>query len=79
MIRNMGWFDRSLRFLAVLLIGILYAGGVVRDELALALGIASIAFLFSGITGFCPLYKIFGVSTCRTPLPKRGKATGKES
>ncbi|MFN8368171.1 MAG: DUF2892 domain-containing protein [Candidatus Kapaibacterium sp.] len=64
MIKNMGMIDRSIRFVLVVLVGVLWYLDIIQGVTALVLGALSIGFLFSGITGFCPLYVLFGVSTC---------------
>ncbi|MGK7370550.1 MAG: YgaP family membrane protein [Candidatus Halalkalibacterium sp. M3_1C_030] len=55
---NAGRIDRSLRFLISLII---IAAGIYYQSLW---GIVGIIPLVSGVTGFCPLYSIFGISTC---------------
>ncbi len=63
MTRNMGNLDRVLRFLFVVVIGVLYWTGAVSGTLALVLGIIGLALLLTSLTGFCPLYAPFGLST----------------
>lgn len=58
MTHNAGKIDRSLRFLISLII---IAAGIYYQSLW---GIVGIIPLVSGVTGFCPLYSIFGISTC---------------
>lgn len=63
MTRNMGNLDRVLRFLFVVVIGVLYWTGAVSGTLALVLGIIGLALLLTSLIGFCPLYAPFGLST----------------
>lgn len=63
--QNIGLLDRVLRvFVGVALIALatLVANGIVQSILI----ILSLPLLFSGITGFCPTYTLFGISTART-------------
>jgi hypothetical protein len=72
--RNIGKTDRIARASTAVVIGILYFAGILRGTLALVLGIASLALLFTSITGFCSLYVPFGISTVR----KCDEPVGKE-
>jgi len=60
---NMGSWDRIIRLLITLLVLILLIAGVLKGALAIILGIIAIIFFITGLTGFCPLYVIFGLST----------------
>ena len=60
---NMGSWDRIIRLLITLLVVILLIAGVLKGTLAIILGIIAIIFFVTGLTGFCQLYVIFGVST----------------
>jgi len=55
---NAGRIDRALRFLISLII---IAAGFYYQSLW---GLIGIIPLVSGLTGFCPLYSVFGISTC---------------
>ncbi len=65
MTRNMGNLDRVLRFLFVVIIGVLYWADLISGTLALVLGIIALALLLTSLTGFCPLYAPFGLSTIK--------------
>ncbi len=53
---NMGIVDRSLRTMVAILVGILFALGVIEGVVAyIALTFAGI-FLLTSFVGFCPLY-----------------------
>jgi hypothetical protein len=64
---NEGTADRSIR--AVL--GVVAAVGAVVVGIGSALGIVLLALagilLVTAAVGFCPLYRVFGISTCRVP------------
>jgi hypothetical protein len=62
---NEGGFDRVIRIVgSVVLAGAAYATtGAVRTVLIVLAVIA----LFTGLTGFCLLYRLFGISTNKEP------------
>lgn len=56
--RNMGQVDRALRAIigiVVILLGLVYQNW---------LGAIGLIPLLTAGTGFCPLYKLFGIKTC---------------
>lgn len=77
-IKNVGTPERWLRVIggAVLaLIGLAYLLAGPGSVFALVLGLIFVLlgadFIFTGITGYCPLYNRLGWSTVRTGGPKR--------
>ncbi len=63
--KNMGMIDRILRtFLAVVVV-VLYLGGQLTGIAAVLLGIFAVIFLATSYVGFCPVYKLLGVSTLK--------------
>lgn len=65
MIKNMGSLDRVIRLAVVALIVMAFAMGKIVGTLALVLGIVAAIFLLTTAIGFCPLYRMVGLSTCR--------------
>jgi hypothetical protein len=63
---NMGSLDRGIRITAAIVVAILLATGVLSGTWAYVLGIIAIVFLLTSLVRFCPLYAMFGISTCRT-------------
>jgi hypothetical protein len=67
MTTNEGTVDRSIR--AVL--GVVAAVGAVVVGIGTAPGIVLLVLaailLVTAAVGFCPLYRVFGISTCRVP------------
>jgi hypothetical protein len=59
---NEGTIDRAVRI--VLGLGILSLVFVGPQS---PLGYLGLVLLGTGLIGFCPLYKVFGLSTCPTP------------
>ncbi len=66
MTKNMGNLDRGLRLGAAAAVAVLYVTSVITGTLALVLGILAAVFVVTSVVGFCPLYRIVGVSTCGT-------------
>ena len=61
---NEGSLDRLIRLLAAgVLIGI--GLGVLRGPGGIAMAAVGVIPLLTGVTGFCPLYTVFGIDTCR--------------
>lgn len=62
--KNVGNTDRIFRLLAAALFIVLYFTGTVSGTLGLVLMIAAIIFAATSLLSFCPIYAIFGMSTC---------------
>ncbi len=61
---NAGTLDRTIRIaLGIALITLTFVGP--RSPF----GFIGVVPLLTGLVGFCPLYRLFGVSTC--PVPRR--------
>jgi hypothetical protein len=61
--QNMSGADRIIRLVIVAIFAYLYFSGTAEGTVGLILLIAAIIFLFTSTTGFCPIYRIFGLST----------------
>ncbi len=56
---NEGTIDRTLRiFVGVLLLGLAVSGTT-------ALGWIGVVPLLTGLMGYCPLYSVLGINTCK--------------
>lgn len=62
--KNMGSADRIIRILVAIIVAVLYFTGIMTGTLGIVLLVAAAVFLLTGFISFCPLYPIFGVSTC---------------
>ena len=60
---NMGLVDRVTRIVVAVLIGVLYFTNGISGTLAIVLMIMAIAFVLTGLVGFCPLYLPFKLTT----------------
>jgi hypothetical protein len=65
MTKNLGTVDRIIRFVAAVVVGILYFTGVISGTLAIVLGVLAVILLVTSIIGFCPLYAPFKLSTIK--------------
>lgn len=66
--QNEGAIDRIIRFLAAVILAVFTYWGLSGAWQIAAYVIAAI-LLITAITGFCGLYKIFGISTIKRPKP----------
>ncbi|MBK7290605.1 MAG: DUF2892 domain-containing protein [Chitinophagaceae bacterium] len=62
---NMSSTDRIARLLIVAILVTLYFTGTVTGILGYVLLAVGAIFLLTSIIGFCPLYTLFGISTCK--------------
>lgn len=64
-LRNEHVLDRAFRIvLGLVLLGLGW-GGFVQGVPGTVLRIAGFVPVLTGLVGFCPLYRVFGWSTCR--------------
>lgn len=64
--KNVSIFDSTLRALAAILIGILYLNNVITGVTGIVLLAIAAVLLLTSFFGFCPLYRLLGVSTYST-------------
>ncbi len=64
--KNMGSTDRIARIILAIVFGVLHFTGTVSGVLGIILLIIGGVFLATSLINFCPLYTIFGISTCKT-------------
>lgn len=62
---NMSSADRIVRLLIVAIVATLYFTVTVTGILGYVLLAVGAIFLLTSIVGFCPLYTLFGISTCK--------------
>ncbi|MBN9385568.1 MAG: DUF2892 domain-containing protein [Chitinophagaceae bacterium] len=65
MTTNLGDSDRAIRIIATGLIVILYLLGVVAGIFGDILLVLAAVLLLTSLVGFCPLYRLFGINTCK--------------
>ncbi len=69
--KNMGTLDKSIRLLLAVIFIILYFTGVVASTTGIILLVLAGIFIVTSFVSFCPLYTIFGLSTCPIEEKKR--------
>ena len=63
--KNESGLDRIIRVIAAIVIAVLYFTGVISGTWAIVLVILGAILLVTGLIGFCPLYKLLGISTLK--------------
>ena len=64
--RNEGTIDRAIRA-SLGIVAIIAAFVAGAGPLAIVLGVVAAVLLVTAAVGFCPLYRLLGVSTCAVP------------
>lgn len=67
--KNMSNADRIIRLIISAIMISLYLTNVVNGTFGIVLIVLSAVFTLTSIISFCPLYAIFGISTC--PVKKQ--------
>ena len=62
---NMGRWDKVLRFLLALAVALMVYYDVLQGPLAYLLIVVAVVFFLTSLTGFCPLYGLFGISSVK--------------
>lgn len=63
--KNMGIIDRMVRLTIAIGIVVLFLTGVIEGTLAIVLLVLAGIFVLTSFMGFCPLYTLFGLRTCK--------------
>ncbi len=61
--KNMGVFDKGLRFVIAVIIGVLYFANIISGTVALTALVIGVVLIVTSLIGTCPLYLPFGIST----------------
>lgn len=61
---NVGSIDKVIRAVLAIAFAILYFTGTVSGTLGVILLVLGVVFLATALLGTCPLYSLFGISTC---------------
>jgi hypothetical protein len=62
--KNMGSSDKIIRLIIAALIVILFFSNVITGTLGIVLMVFAGVFVATSFISFCPLYTLFGASTC---------------
>ncbi len=63
--KNVGSIDRTLRILLAIIIAILFFTKVITGTLGIILLIFAGILVITSLIGFCGLYTILGINTCK--------------
>jgi hypothetical protein len=61
---NMGNTDRMIRLFVAAVIAALYFAKIITGTVGIVLLVLAGIFVLTSLVRFCPLYAIFGISTC---------------
>jgi hypothetical protein len=64
---NVGGWDKVIRILAAVVIGVLYFMHLISGTLGVILLVVAAIFIVTSFIGFCPLYAIVGIHTNKQP------------
>ncbi len=62
--KNMSNTDRIIRLLIAAIFATLYFTHTIGGTIGLVLVVLAVVFTLTSLVSFCPLYTIFGISTC---------------
>lgn len=57
--------DRIIRLIVAAIFAVLYFNHVVEGTAGVVLLVLAVVFTLTALVSFCPLYTIFGISTCK--------------
>jgi amino acid transporter len=63
--KNMGAIDQIVRLALAAVIAILYVTGTVSGAAGIILIVIALIFAVTSFIGFCPLYTLLKISTCK--------------
>lgn len=63
--KNMGKADSAIRLVVAAIIAVLYFMNIINGTLGIILLVVAVVFAATSFINFCPLYTIFGMSTCK--------------
>lgn len=69
--KNMGSADRIIRVIIAAIVALLFFTNVLTGILGIVLLALAVVFVLTSLAGFCPLYIIFGINTCKVKETNR--------
>lgn len=67
--KNMGNVDKIIRIIIAVAFAVLYFTNTISGTFGLVLVVLAGVFVLTSLVGFCPIYTIFGLSSC--PVKER--------
>jgi uncharacterized membrane protein len=62
--KNMGNTDRLIRLVLAAVFIILWFQNIVTGTMGIILLVLGVIFALTSVVGFCPLYRLIGITTC---------------
>lgn len=62
--KNMGSLDKTIRLTLAAIFIITWLANIITGVTAVVLVIVAVVFIVTSLIGFCPLYKLLGITTC---------------
>jgi len=66
----MGSIDKLVRIIIAVIIAILYFTNVISGTFGIILLVLATVFVLTSLVSFCPIYTVFGLSTCKNQEKK---------
>ncbi len=63
--KNMGTTDKIIRLIIAAILAVLYFSGIVTGTIGIVVAIVAAVLVMTTLTGFCGLYTILGINTCK--------------
>ncbi|URA09302.1 YgaP family membrane protein [Thermospira aquatica] len=63
--KNMGTIDRLIRIIIAAVLILLIVLKVITGIWIYVAALVAVVFIVTSMLGFCPLYKLLGISTCK--------------
>jgi Protein of unknown function (DUF2892) len=63
--KNIGTTDKIVRLVLAAIIAVLYFTNVISGTTAIVLGAVAIILVITSLINFCPIWAVFGKSTCK--------------
>lgn len=60
----MGSVDKTIRIIIAAVVAVLYYTGIISGTVGIVLIVFAGVFVLTSLVSFCPLYTLFGISTC---------------
>lgn len=63
--KNMGSSDKLIRLAVAIVLIVLYYTGILSGTIGIIVLVLALVFTITSLISFCPLYTLFGISTCK--------------
>ncbi|MDI9862826.1 DUF2892 domain-containing protein [Flectobacillus sp. DC10W] len=63
--KNMGNTDKLIRIIIAIIFAALYFTGTLTGTIGIIAMVIAGVFVLTSLVSFCPLYTLFGISTCK--------------